>query len=239
MFAEIFARLIDSIAINHTTLDNGYLWKRRKWGRRWIIVFGNLFLKLSNSKILMFPSTSEWQHYETECYTRLYGDGCDIIDTQTLRIQPFDGQSIRDLLQAGAINTEIMQSIAHELRRVHSLGDWSHGDLHTDNVLWDGQQIRFIDFETYHEPTMTVNERHADDLLVFLLDFIGHASSDLWLPHSQELIKTYNNPTVVQQLKYRLIMPRGWELVLWKTRTNYLPHHILADRINTLCSSLS
>ena len=239
MFADLFARLIDGIAINHTTRHDGYLWKRRKWGRSWIIVFGNLFLKLSNSKILMFPSTRAWQDHETDCYTRLYGGGCVIVDAQTLRIQPFDGQSIRDLLQADAFTIDIMQAVAHELRRVHQLDNWSHGDLHTDNVLWDGQHIRVIDFETYHTPTMTIHDRHADDLLVFLLDFMGYASSDEWLPYCFALIETYNNPAVVQHLQSRLIMPRGLEFVLWKTRTNYLPRHILADRIYTLCSSLS
>lgn len=234
LFAEILARLIDSIAINRTTLDNGNLLKRRKWGRSWIIVFGNLFLKVSNSKILMFSSTSAWQQYETDCYVRLYCGGCDIIDKDTLRIHPFAGQSIRDLIQQNAINTKIMQSIAQELWRVHQLDNWSHGDLHTSNVLWDGDCIRFIDFETYHQFNIATSERYADDLLVFLLDFIGRTSSDEWLSQCQALIETYNNHAVLQHLHIRLKLPRGLELVLWKTRTNYLSNHILADRINTL-----
>lgn len=234
LFADLFARLIDSITINQTTLVDGDLFKRRRLGRSWIIVFGNGFLKLSNSKILMFPSTRAWQQHETGCYLRLYGGGCDIINQHTVRIHQFEGQSIRDLLCENAINTQIMQSIAQELRRVHQLDGWSHGDLHTNNILWDGQRIRFIDFETYHQKATTINERHADDLLVFLLDFMGRTPSNLWLSHCQVLIESYNNHNVLRQLHFRLNMPRGLELVLWKTRTNFLLNHILVDRIERL-----
>ena len=234
LFADLLAQLIDHIAINQTTTIEGYLFKRRKRGRSWIIIFGNIFLKLSNSKILMFPSTKAWQKHEYKSYLCLYGGGCEIVDGDTLRIHPFEGQSIRDYLQEDAITTAMMTAFSHELRRVHQLDNWSHGDLHTHNVLWDGQRIRFIDFETYHQRAMTIHERHADDLLVFLLDFMGRCSSDNWLSHCQTLIASYNDHEVLQHLQDRLYMPRGLELVLWKTRTNYLPNHSLADRLNTL-----
>ena len=238
MFADLYARLIDRVTINQTTILDGHIFKRRKRMRSWIIVFGNLFLKLSNSKILIFPSTTAWQQHECDCYLRLYGGGCDIIDDSTLRIHPFEGQSIRDLLQQDAITIEMMTSIAHELRRVHQLDNWSHGDLHTNNILWDGKHVWFIDFETYHQPTIPINERHADDLLVFLLDFIGRTTSDDWLLYCQALITTYDNQAVLNRLRARLVMPYGLELVLWKTRTNYLPNHILANHLKTLQQSI-
>jgi tRNA A-37 threonylcarbamoyl transferase component Bud32 len=52
---------------------------------------------------------------------------------------------------------------------------WSHGDAGTNNVIYDEKtsQVRLIDFEIVHRKSLPTKSRHADDLLVSLLDLLG------------------------------------------------------------------
>lgn len=234
LYAELIARLIDSVTINQVEQIDGKIIKRRKAGRGWLIWAGNLFLRWSNSRIEMFPRTRDWQCWEYECYQWLYGGGCDRLGKDTLLITPFVGQSIRDMIRANTVTNTVLKSVAIEFHRTHQLDDWSHGDPHTGNVLWHEGRARLIDFETRHRVGLPSVDRHADDLLVFLLDLIGRTPSDNWFEHSQVFLLAYNNLTVLRTLRRRLHKPTGFELILWKTRTNFLDSTILNMRINQL-----
>jgi hypothetical protein len=72
-----------------------------------------------------------------------------------------------------------------------------------------------------------------------LLDLIGRDSTEQWREWSRTLLVTYAQRPVLAALKQRLCMPKGLELVLWKSRTNYLPASILAQRIEELKQILS
>jgi hypothetical protein len=136
----------------------------------------------------------------------------------------------------------MMRAAAHEFRRAHMLfspllhDHWSHGDPHLANVLYDPitQRARLIDFETRHELTLRACERHADDLLVFLLDLLGADRTSGWQQLSSEFLTTYGRGEALRTLHHRLNPPHGLELVLWKTRTNYLPKALLLERIASI-----
>jgi hypothetical protein len=204
-----------------------------------LIYVGNIFLRWSHSRILMFPQTHAWQQWECDCYRRLYGGGCQPVGDDAVLIDPFPGESLRTLLIQNHLTDAAMQAAALEFRRVHELDGWSHGDPHLDNVLFDGKRARLIDFETQHLAGLSVEVRQADDLLVLLLDLIGRDSTESWQRWSQILLRAYDNAEVVQELQNRLIVPKGLELVLWKSRTNTLPGRILRQRINNLNSFVS
>jgi hypothetical protein len=56
---------------------------------------------------------------------------------------------------------------------------WSHGDASMTNVIYNEktERARLIDFEIRHEKSLPATVRHADDLLVFLLDLVSCVSS--------------------------------------------------------------
>jgi hypothetical protein len=229
-FVEIAAYLMDAVTINQTTAVKGGLLKQRCIGRGWLIYFGNIFLRLSHSKIVMFEDVLAWQTWECASYRLLYGGGCSYAGSNALLIQPFPGRSLRDYLAENKLTSEIIIAAAREFKRVHAL-HWSHGDPHLSNMHYDGERARLIDFETRHEPTLSRIECCADDLLVCLLDLIGRDTSESWCEWSRAFLRAYDAPDVLREFSQQLHMPTGWKAILWKSRTNFLPDTMLAERL--------
>lgn len=238
------ARLIDSVGINQTLpVDvNGRrcFQKRRRAGRGVIIAAGNVFLRWSQSRIRMFPRCADWQAWELDSYRLLHGPEriSRQPDSASILIEALPGTSLDACRRERAITPAMMQAAAAEFRRVHALQSsllhaaWSHGDPHWRNVLYDAStgQVHLIDFETRHQAHLTPDERHADDVLVFLLDMLGGTSAN-WLEWSQIFLAAYARPEICAELLKRLHMPDGWERVLWQTRTHHLPAVSLQDRL--------
>jgi hypothetical protein len=240
------AHIIDGVRINHTRRvrmgGRAYLVKRRRFGRGVLIAGGNLFLKASASRIQMFRCAKEWQAWELACYQHLYG--CDgwTVGANTLWLPALPGNSLKSYLLMGRLNATMLQTAAHELQRAHSLyfpplnANWSHGDFHLDNVLYDPATgcAYLVDFETRHENALSPEERHADDLLVLLLDLLGQADATHWQEWSETFLKTCGRYPVLRHLSERLRLPRGMESVLWKTRTAHLATRVLRERLEGL-----
>ena len=85
-------------------------------------------------------------------------------------------------------------------------------------MLYDeaGGRARLIDFETLHDP-LDAPVRHADDLLVLLLDLLGRADGERLVRFARALIEGYDDKKVTARLEERLVCPSGLELVLWHT----------------------
>jgi hypothetical protein len=246
--AGLVARLVDAVQVNrsHRVLIDGHsFWfKQRRLGRSLIIILGNIFLKYSNSKIIMFTRTRDWQKWEVESYRLLYGNRNEImmVGRDAVQIPNIAGVSLKEYLESHILTLEMVRAAAIEFSRVHHLAtpmlgsEWSHGDPHLENVLYDTEshQAHLIDFETCHQQSLSVDERRADDLLVFLLDLLGRDNSNSWLELSSAFLETYANRPVLERLSIRLIIPNGLEAVLWKTRTNFMNRNILSQRLALL-----
>ncbi|MEM7553230.1 MAG: hypothetical protein AAF378_03875 [Cyanobacteria bacterium P01_A01_bin.84] len=269
----IVGKLIDTVRINavsQTQKAGKIVWvKQRRPLMDGIIALGNIFLRLSQSRIIMFPNCREWWEWELHCFRLLYGDeiAADSFGQRGFWVETIPGKSLLSRLsdsQYTSLNTslseEMFRAAGLEFRRVHSLwcdrlwckdtqhkrsqpqgcyhtqNFWSHGDPHLANVLYDESTNRayLIDFETKHEPGLTATERHADDLLVFILDTLGRLQESEAILFSKAFLLSYGNKEVLQSLKQRLTVPQGWERVLWVTRTNYLPKLELKYRLESL-----
>lgn len=243
---SLFAHFIDSVPVN-TTRDcviggKRFLLKKRRWGRSVVIMLGNIFLSLSRSRISMFPRSKAWQQWEIHSYQLLYERDCLPILNDVIRVEPLPGRSLREYLDDGCLSALMMRAAGAEFKRAHGLmspdlGDlWSHGDPHLNNVLYDkaGGCAYLIDFETRHDSHLSAVERHADDLLVLLLDLIGRDRSMDWFALSRAFLSAYGDTAVLNALASRLIVPNGLELALWKTRTNHLPLDVLRERLELL-----
>jgi len=244
------AAAIDLVRINETHLESAgsklYLHKRRKWGRGAIIAAGNVFLKLSDSRITMFPDVREWQIWEVETYQLLHGPTCDcyLIRPNAVMTERLSGIPIRTLISIGSCTASAVIAGGLAFRVGHGLysdywhAGWSHGDPHPGNVLYDSIQDRafLIDFETRHDQHLTAHERYADDLLTFILELIGTA--DQWYEWCKTFLEAYGDQAVIKCLIDRLVLPRGLARVLWRTRTNHLADTILQARLLELSTQL-
>src|SRR5262249_46553436 len=123
----------------------------------------------------------------------------------------------------------MMKAAGQELRRAHQLrsdefrGPWSHGDACMTNVIYDGKngRARLIDFEIVQEKSLATKLRHADDLLVFLLDLLAVAPNPQWLALTLAFLKRYDNAPVLAQLKKELALPTGMAWIWWGVRTSF------------------
>jgi hypothetical protein len=214
-----------------------------------IIAAGNLFLRYSRSRIRMFTSWRAWRDWEISSFVLLHGseraafaaaaaaeDGVRRLYTRAL-----PGESLKRRLASGGLTVEMLRAAGEELRRAHGLispvtGEpWSHGDPHLDNMLYDPvtQRARLIDFETLHEAA-DARTRHADDLLVLLLDLLGRARGKDWILLAGGFLEGYGQKDVIMMLPARLHMPAGLERVLWATRTDFAEAELLRERVDEL-----
>jgi hypothetical protein len=209
------------------------LWvKRRRFGMGLVIAAGNVFLRLSRSRIRMFVSRARWQDWELASFRLLHPErAAESREGGAIALESLPGESLDKLLARGQLTPAMVEAAAHELRRAHALelpgspGPWSHGDVHLKNLLYEeaGQRAWLIDFETRHEKGMAAEARHADDLLVFLMDLEGRVPEGQSGGLSEAFLRAYGREDVLRALLARLQPPRGLERALWKSRSQHLP----------------
>src|SRR5437773_2270804 len=76
-------------------------------------------------------------------------------------------------------------------------------------------------FQMLHQKSLPATTRHADDLLVFLLDIAAIAPSQKWLPFALRFLNAYGNLDVIAELKDQLSLPSGMAWIWWGVRTSF------------------
>lgn len=217
--------------------------KRRRIGGSIAIWYGNRFLALARSGIQMFVRADEWAEWEVHCVRLLYPERpcVEIGSGQTVMIPEVPGISLRRLLQSNEPSVSAFVAAARELRRVHQIpcsyyqSQWSHGDLHLDNILYDSEAdcAFLIDFDTRHESQISPTQCHSDDLKVMLLELLA-LPNEKWQQPASALIEEYRDPAVLGELFRQLDVPRGFARLLWFTRTNCIPTRQIEPRLLVL-----
>jgi serine/threonine protein kinase len=192
----------------------------------------------------MFVRAGEWIDWEVYCARLLYPERPDVRagPSHALILPKVPGVSLRNMVDRGDADLRKAFIIAaRELSRVHRIhcnrygAAWSHGDLHLDNILYDGDAERavVIDFDTRHEFGVGETQRRSDDLKVVLLELIGLAD-ETWTELATAFIHEYRDGPVLSELSRQLIVPRGLAKLLWFARTNCSALHRIEPRLQTL-----
>lgn len=243
---------IESIRINSLSVEprNGrpFFVKRRRAAAKPIAALANLFFPLAGNLISVWVDPAKWQRWEIDNFLLLNGDRFEAFaeGEKTVCADKVPGENLRQLLARGALTRHILEVSAKELRRAHQLwcpqldGRWSHGDLQMSNLVYDGDTdtARIIDFEIIHNPSLSAEERHADDLLVFLQDMMWRVAPQQWVPFAMAFINAYGRPEVIAELKRNLIVPHGIPGVWWEVRTNHFNRAELERRVAALRAAL-
>ena len=230
------------------TRDGRWVWvKRRRQSSGWLVSGANLFFRLTGARVRICSET-DWQQWEVNCFQRLYGDHLRATaeGADTIWADHVPGVSLCDFIKKGQLTEGMLRAGGRELARAHQIwcpefsGSWSHGDLILENIIYDGaaDRARLIDFETIHDCAWPANDRHADDLLVLLLDLAGQISGDRWADAAGHIVQAYGRPEVLSVLKRRLVSPQGLARVWWAFRTSYLPSAERHRRMELLRSQL-
>jgi hypothetical protein len=234
-FSNAAARLVDSLKVNSVS-------ERVRRGRRLVIKrrtvyseplaeLANVYFRIAGIPIRFWAKTEDWRRWEVKSFNKLNGDRFHARPSAANAIcaDKLPGRSLWDHLNEGTLTREMMEAAGQELRRAHHLwsdefrGPWSHGDAGTNNVIYDKKtgRARLIDFEIVHKNSLPTKSRHADDLLVFLLDLLALAPNRQWLTLVLAFLNAYDNAPVIAQLKNELALPTGMAWIWWGVRTSF------------------
>jgi len=234
--------------------------EKRRRGRLVVIkrrnIFGergadliNFYFRVAGVTIRYLNNVRDWRRWEASCFQMLNGDRfrAKITDTRTVCLDKLPGQSLWDHMKQGTLNERMLESAAKEYRRAHQFwrdefgGPWSHGDASMPNVIYDEEtrRARLIDFEIMHEKSLPATTRHADDLLIFLLDMVDRVATRQWLPFATCFVKAYADRDVIAELQKRLVIPSGLSLIWWNVRTNFAKTGKAERRLRALRNAIS
>jgi hypothetical protein len=229
------ARLVDSLKVNSVSekvrRGRPLVIKRRTGYSEPLAELANIYFRMAGIPIRFWTKTEEWRQWEVNCFNMLNGDRFRARGSgaKTLCADKLPGKSLWDHLNEGTLTRKMMEAAGHELRRAHQFwsdefrGPWSHSDAGTNNVIYDQEtgRARLIDFEIVHKKSLSAKSRHADDLLVFLLDLMAVAPNRQWLTLALTFLNAYGNTPVIAELKNQLAMPRGMAWIWWGVRTSF------------------
>jgi hypothetical protein len=208
----------------------------------------NAYFRKAGISIHFIADTEKWRQREIESYNLLNGD--------TYKARPFGdrgliedklpGRSLWEHMKAGTLTARMIVAAATELRRAHRLKSrefpdgWSHGDATTTNAIYDPRtnRVRWIDFEILHNRSRSAKARHADDVLVFLLDMVGQLSLRQWLSFALCFITAYADPAITAELRKKTLLRGGLAWGWWEVRTNFTAPATIKDRLAKLRSAL-
>src|SRR5437763_381194 len=152
----------------------------------------NFYFRLAGIPLQFVSDVRTWCRWEAKCFQMLNGDDfhTSICDSRTVVMDKLPGESLWDRMKQNALTLPMLKAAGREYRRAHRLqteelgGGWSHGDASMTNVIYDEKtnRARLVDFEIMHDKSLPAIKRHADDLLVFLLDLIVRVEAKQWLP---------------------------------------------------------
>jgi hypothetical protein len=209
----------------------------------------NFYFRMADISIRYVSEVDDWRRWEANCFQMLNGDRfrARATDTRTVRLDKLPGQSFWDHMMQGTLNQRMLEAAGREYYRAHQFrrrefgSQWSHGDASMTNVIYDKKtnRARLIDFEIRHDKSMSATARHADDLLVFLLDMVDRVPARRWLPFTTSFLKAYNNGDVVLELRKRLVVPGGIARIWWKVRTNFAASGKVTRRLRELHNAIS
>lgn len=228
-------RLVDSLKVNSVSEEvrdgRRRITKRRTIYSEPLAELANVYFRMAGIPIRFWARVEDWQHWELTSFNMLNGDRfhARAVGVNAICADMLPGRSLLHHLNQGTLTREMMEAAGRELRRAHHLwsddfrGPWSHGDAGTNNVLYDekNRRARLIDFEIVHDKSSSTKSRHADDLLVFILDLLALAPTRQWLGLVLAFLKAYDSAPVIAHLKNQLALPTGMAWIWWGVRTSF------------------
>lgn len=236
VLADAAARFVDSLKINSVSekVRGGrrvVITKRRNGHSEQLADLANLYFRMAGIPIRFWAKVEDWRRWEVKCFKMLNGDrfrawACG---DKTVCAEKLPGESLWARLEQGMLTRQMVEAAGRELQRAHQFrsdefrGPWSHGDAGMNNVIYDERtgRARLIDFEIVHQRSLPAKSRHADDLLVFLLDLIAVAPNPQWFTLALSFLNAYGNAATISELENQLGLPNGMAWIWWGVRTSF------------------
>jgi tRNA A-37 threonylcarbamoyl transferase component Bud32 len=232
---NVAARFVDSLKVNviseKSWRGRDVVIKRRNPHSEHLTKLANLYFRMASLPIRFWTKTEAWQRWEVKCFRMLNGDQfrASRLRDNAIMADKLPGKSLWEYLNRGTLTRHVMEAAGREFRRAHQFwsdefrNPWSHGDAGMANVIYDekADRARLIDFEIVHDKSLPVRSRHADDLLIFLLDLVAVAPARQWLPLALSFLNAYDNAPAIARLTNQLTPPSNMAWIWWGVRTSF------------------
>jgi hypothetical protein len=204
--------------------------KRRNLFGIIITPFANCFFRIVGAPAYFRSDVHAWQEAEMSIFRRLNPRfGAEPMGPNSVCQDALPGASLWTHLQKGTLTRKMLIAAGREFHRAHQLfstdynGPWSHGDGAMRNVLFDPEtgRARLIDFELRHDPKLSADDRHAEDLLAFLLDLLSVTPRRSFERQALLFLRAYGEANALRALRQRLETPKGMGRIWWMIRTNF------------------
>jgi hypothetical protein len=201
--------------------------KRRNIYSEQLADLANLYFRMSGIPIRFWSKAEDWRRWEVKCFRMLNGDrfrafayGAKTVCTDKLSLGTSERRHAR-----GECWKRLERSFGARINSgATNLTARGHMAIRRRQMSFYNQKTgraRLIDFELVHHRSLSAKSRHADDLLVFLLDILAIASSRQWLPFALCFPNTYGDPIVLAELTNPLALPNGIAWIWWGVRTSF------------------
>jgi hypothetical protein len=222
--------------------------KRRQIYGDQLADLANLYFRMSKIPIRFWSKAEDWKRWEEKCFQMLNGDRFRVYPSgaKTVCTDKLPGESLWEHMNRHTLTRPMLEAAGCELFRAHqSWSDefgsrWSHGDATMTNVIYNEKtgRARLIDFEIIHHKSLPATTRHADDLLVFLLDILAIAPGRKWLPFALCFLNAHGDADVIAELKNQLAVPNGLAWIWWGVRTSFAKPAKVKQRLAKLRNAI-
>ena len=189
----------------------------RRWYATPMIVLGNVYMRWLGVGVT-FLHCQAWARWESAVHAAL--GTCSSVNKTGVTIPRLSGMTVAAALpgdreQALVAAEASLRSLAaaHQLAVPWPDGidrPFSHGDATVVNVIYDPVTgvATWIDFETLHDPRLSVEHRRADDLRAWLcsaVEYGGMKMADELIPI---VVRVYDDAPVLEELQRMLLTSR-------------------------------
>ncbi|MHC4112514.1 MAG: protein kinase family protein [Planctomycetota bacterium] len=219
IIARFLGNLLSSVRLNVLEKREGiggtyYLKKRRLYAAP-LIISSNLYLRISRTHI-HFLSRRKWLIWEHQVYKEILGKEPQISDHRTLLLPKLEGVTLSDFLRSkNESDVTRIEAVGWAIRAIETMHkfqivwpddqkrSFSHGDAKVDNIMCDlkSETCCIFDYETIHDPGMSSQWRHSDDLRAIIYSAADYIEPHLFDQLCRIAVRNYSDKAVLAQLK--------------------------------------
>lgn len=196
--------------------------KKRRWYAAPLIISSNLYLRFSLTHV-HFLSRRKWLMWEHRVYKEILGKEPQISEHHTLLLPKLEGVTLSDFLRSkNESDVSRIEAVGWAIRAIETMHkcqifwpdgqkrSFSHGDAKVDNIICDliSKTCYIFDYETIHDPGMSSQWRHSDDLRAIIYSAAQYLEPHLFNQLCRIAIRNYSDKAVLTQFKNYIEMSK-------------------------------